>query len=117
VLPEWARKFLGGQKDEYLQKCLQEAEALREIENTRGYRLITERLEAEITWARKEIEAVNVFHFSRLQEYIRSLNVVLGFIRSTNQKAMAAAQLLSERAESKKPKTVDEYHEEIFGRR
>src|SRR5258708_6379330 len=98
MVPEWARKLLGGHKDEYLQKCVENAGALGEIQNTRGYKLIVDRLEQESVWADRELKNCTIFDFERLQAYSGALAVVLGLIKGTNAQAQAAAQLLSERA-------------------
>ena len=116
MVPEWARKLLGGHKDEYLEKCVENAAWLAEIENTRGYKLIVGRLEQEALWADRELKNCTIFNFERLQAYSGALAVVLGFIKSTTAQAQAAVQLLSERSEAKRPKSIDEYHKSVFGR-
>src|SRR2546423_8158813 len=116
-VPDWARQILGKQSDEQLARWASNADALREIENTRGYKLITGRLAEELKWAERELQAASIFHFVKIQAYIDSLKVVLDFIRATTKNEQPAKDLLSERAKDKKPKTIDEYHEQIFGRK
>src|SRR5574337_1182465 len=107
-LPDWVTKRLSSESDETLKRWSENASALREIENTRGYVLIKSRLEQELSWARKELESASVYHFARIQAYIASLEVVLRFIRSTEANGRASDQLLSERAERGRRKTVEE---------
>lgn len=115
MVPEWARKVFGGQPDEQLQKLAEREEARREVENTRWYKLVNERLEQELEWVNKEWVNVNVFTCQSLQSYAKSLEVVLSFIRGTEKGGQAASQLLSERMEKRKPKSVDEFMENIMG--
>jgi hypothetical protein len=115
MVPEWARKIFSGQADEALAKLAEREEARREVENTRWYRIVNERLEQELEWAEKELRNASIFHFQRLQAYATSIELVLGFIRGTEKGGQAASELLSERIAKRKPKSVDEFMDEIMG--
>lgn len=116
MIPEWARKAFGGKSDEALQSIAEREDARREVENTRWYRLINERLEQELAWAEGELRRVSIYNFERLQAYADSIEVVLGFVRASKLDGKLAGELLSERMAKRKPKTVDEHMELIFGR-
>src|SRR5574341_246365 len=116
-IPDWAKRVLGGQKDETLRLWASREEARREVENTRWYQMVSERLEAEIGWARQELETTTPFQFSKLQAYVAALKVVLDFVTQTRRNGAASAQLISERVESNRRQSVDEYMETILGRK
>jgi hypothetical protein len=115
MVPEWARKVFGGQPDAQLHAMAEREEARREVENTRWYRMVNERLERELEWTQKELRSVSIFHFQRLQAYAGSIELILGFIKGTEKGGQAAAELLSERYEKRRPKSVDEFMDEIMG--
>lgn len=115
MVPEWARKVFGGQPDEQLRALAEREAARQEVENTRWYKLVNERLEKELEWTQREWINVNAFTCHRLQSYAKSLEIVLGFIRGTEKGGQAASELLSERIAKRKPKSVDEFMEEIMG--
>lgn len=115
MVPEWARKVFGKQPDSALQALADREEARREVENTRWYRLVNERLEKELEWTQKELRSVSIFHFQRLQAYASSVEMILGFIKGTERGGQAASELLSERMKNRQPKSVDEFMDEIMG--
>jgi hypothetical protein len=114
-IPEWARRTLGTQKDDALQRIAEREDARREVENTRWYRMLTERLESELRWAEAEFRNVSVFQFQKLQAYTKAIEIVTGFVKASKVSGNAASNLLSERMEKNRRKTVDEHMEEIFG--
>lgn len=114
MIPDWARKVFSGQSDEQLDSLRQREEARAEIENTRWYKMLVERIEKEIGWTEKELRTVDILHFQALQSYGKALDVVNGFIRASKTGGFAG-ELLSERAERNKRKTVDEHMDEILG--
>lgn len=115
-VPEWATKVLGSQKDATLRKWSEREAARKEVEHSTWYQMVLERLEQEIGWARQELETSTPFQFGKLQAYVASLKVVLDFVSQTKRNGTASAQLLSERLESGRHKTVDEHMSMILGR-
>ncbi len=115
MLPEWARKAFGGQSDDALSRMAERESARREVENTRWYRMVGERLEQELAWTQAELRRVSVFHFERLQAYADALEVVTAFVKVTEKNGNMASELLSERVAKNKRKTVDEHMDEILG--
>src|SRR5690242_9073937 len=115
MIPDWARKAFGGKSDDALQRMAEREDARREVENTRWYRLVNERLETELKWTESELRRVSLYNFERLQAYGDALEIVLGFIRASKLDGKLAGELLSERMSKKKPESVDDYMEKIFG--
>lgn len=116
-IPKWITQILRGQKDETLRLWQEREAARKEVEHTAWYKMVEERLSKEIEWARQVLERATPFQFSRLQAYVASLKVVLDFVTQTRRNGAPSAQLLSERRESNRHKTVDEYMETILGGR
>ena len=114
MIPDWARQAFGGQKDSILKEMAERESARQEIENTRWYKMLTDRVSKELIWVEKELRHVDIFHFSQLQAYGKALEVVESFIRVSRQ-GKVAGELLSERAEKNRKKTVDEHMEEVMG--
>lgn len=115
MIPDWARRAFAGKTDDALQRLAEREEARREVENTRWYRMLTERLDEELKWTERELRTVSVFHFQRLQAYASSLEVVTSFVKASKFSGNAAGELLSERKEKNRKKSVDEHMNEIFG--
>jgi uncharacterized protein YtpQ (UPF0354 family) len=116
VIPDWARRAFSGKTDDALRKLVDREDARREVENTRWYRALTERLEEELKWTEQELRSVSVFHFQKLQAYASSLEIVIGFVKASKNSGNIAGELLSERIEKNRSKSVDEHMEMIFGR-
>ena len=115
MIPDWARKAFGGQSDAVLRQSVEREEARREIENTRWYRMLNERLDQELEWTKKELRVVGYLDVLKLQAYADSIEIVSNFVRVSKTGDMAA-QLLSERVEKNRRKSVDEHMEMILGR-
>jgi len=115
MVPEWARRAFKSHTDEALQGMLDREAARQEVENTRWYKLTNERLNGELQWAREQLEYANVFTCQKLQAYIQSIQIIMKFIQATKNSGRYASELLSERIAKRKPKSVDEFMEEIMG--
>lgn len=114
MIPDWARKILGGRTDVELNVIAEREDARREVENTRWYRMLTERMESELRWVERELRTTDILHFQMLQAYGKSLEMVDGFIRASKNGSFAG-ELLSERVEKNRRKTVDEHMDEVLG--
>jgi len=114
MIPDWAKKAFSGHSNEQLGKLAEREAARAEIENTRWYKMLVGRLEEEVRWSERELRSVDILHFQSLQAYAKALELVDGFIRASRNGTFAG-ELLSERAEKNKKKTVDEHMDEIFG--
>lgn len=77
--------------------------------------MLTERLDQELRWAETELRNVGIFHFQKLQAYTKAIEIVTGFVKASKASGNAASNLLSERIEKNRKKTVDEHMAEIFG--
>jgi uncharacterized protein YtpQ (UPF0354 family) len=115
MIPEWARRSLSGKTDDALRRLADREDARKEVENTRWYRMLTERLESELKWTEQELRSVSFYHFQRLQAYASSLEIVTGFVKASKNSGNIAGELLSERMEKNRRKSVDEHMAEIFG--
>lgn len=115
MIPEWARRVFRNETDEALHKLAEREEARKEVENSRWYRMLLERLEQESIWTDGELRRVNVFNFERLQAYAASVEMLTNFVKGTKRSGEIAAELLGERAEQNRKKSVDEWMEEIMG--
>ena len=115
-LPEWV-KGLAGEKDDYLQSLTRKASNIREIENTRGFQDILSVLDSELAWARAEMERVPIFHFNRLQEYIRALQLIRSYILHTPRMGDAAAEELTKRIAKAQRRSIDDYHDLVFSKK
>lgn len=116
MIPDWARRAFSGKTDDALRRLAEREDARREVENTRWYRMLTERLEEELKWTEAELRSVSIFHFQRLQAYASSLEIVTGFVKASKNSGNIAGELLSERIAKNRTKSVDEHMEMIFGR-
>lgn len=115
MIPEWARKVFGHESDEALGKLAEREACRKEIENTRWYRMLLERLEQEALWTDSELRRVGIFNFERLQAYSSAVEMLANFVKGTKRTGEIASELLGERAERNKKKSVDEWMEEIMG--
>jgi len=115
MIPEWARRVFRNETDEALHRLAEREEARKEVENTRWYRMLLERLEQERSWCSSEFGKVNVFNFERLQAYTASVEMLTNFVKGTKRTGEIASELLGERAERNKKKSVDEWMEEVMG--
>ena len=106
MIPQWAKTAFSGQKDEVLRGMTERVSALREIENTRGYQLITATANREIEWAKNELVYASPFEVIQLQAYLKAWNVVLNFISTTNKNGDVAAEVLAERPKEMEVSTV-----------
>ena len=114
MIPDWAKRALGGRTDAELNVLAEREDARREVENTRWYKMLTERMESELRWVERELISTDILHFQTLQAYGKSLEMVDGFIRASKN-GIFAGELLSERTERNKRKSVDEHMDEVFG--
>ena len=112
MVPQWARGAFSGNTDEALKGMTERVNALREIENTRGYQLITTTASKEIQWAKDELVYAGPFDIVTLQAYLKAWKVVQNFILTTNRNGDAAAEVLAGRP---KAMDVEAYHELVFG--
>lgn len=108
----WMKNKVGGNQS--LQLKIDNAAAIREIENTRGYQLIIAVLKQERKWASAELEKpLSTGTTMRLRSFIAAIDVVGHFIGATLREGALAADM-ADKSKDPKPLSLEEYHEMIF---
>lgn len=85
-----------GRPDAELQGYIELGSAIKEIEDTRGYRLIMGQTEREIEWAREQLE-VGKLNGVELRMYLRALRFLKEFVLTVQKNADISQSVLSER--------------------
>lgn len=85
-----------GRPDDELKGWIERGNAIKEIEDTRGYRLIMSQADREIAWAQEQLE-IGTEDDNLMRGYLKALRAVKGFVLTTNRNADIASTVLAER--------------------
>jgi hypothetical protein len=85
-----------GRPDKELEGYIQLGAAIKEIEDTRGYRLIMTQTAKEIEWARTQLE-LGTQNDADMRGYLKALRFLKEFILTVERNADISASVLSER--------------------
>src|SRR5258705_4076613 len=86
-----------GRPDEELKGWIERGNAIKEIEDTRGYKLIMAQTEKEILWAMAQLEVCEEKQLVEFRMYLRSLRFLKDYILTTERNADISSSVLSGR--------------------
>lgn len=86
-----------GRPDKELQGYIELGAALKEIEDTRGYKIIMAQTDREVLWAQQQLEVCDEAVVSELRMYLRSLRFLKAFVLTVERNADISSTVLAGR--------------------
>lgn len=86
-----------GRPDEELKGWIERGNAIEEIKDTRGYRLIIAQTEKETAWAMAQLEVCEEKQLVEFRMYLRSLRFLKDYLLTTERNADISSSVLSGR--------------------
>jgi hypothetical protein len=86
-----------GRPDKELEGYIQLGSALKEIEDTRGYKMIMAQTEREVLWAQQQLEVCDEAEVTELRMYLRSLRFLKAFVLTVERNSDISATVLAGR--------------------
>ncbi len=104
-----------GNVDDAKRGAIKRAAAIREIENTEGFRLIVDVFEKQREWAVNELTRDLDFETTeRLRQYLKALDVLRLFLSSTKHNGKTAEFSQKSEVVSLEHMDIDAYHALVF---
>jgi len=96
-IDQYIRSQWFGRPNEELQGWVERGRAIREIEDSIGYKLIMTQMDKEIRWAQNQLENTKTDELLQFQMYLKSLRFLKDFILTTERNADISSSVLAGR--------------------